>query len=413
MVKVLIAEDNFSIREIMRSFLVSLGYAVVTVPDGAEAISILHPEHDVQIVITDWMMPRKCGLDIIKHLRSRPAGVYVYVIVISAITNKAGIIECLDAGANDYITKPLDLAELKARMHTGARLVSLEKERVRQNQELREWNELLTKELKAAADVQKSFLPPSVMTFGYVTVAHLVQPCSHLGGDTLNVFPLDDTHLGFYVLDVSGHGVVSALMAVMLSQLLSPDPNKSSLLKRRAFTAFGSDIVSPGNVALELNKQFQIDATHDQYFTMFYGVLDTTTLILHYVSAGFPDILHQTTDGTIHHLEQPGFPIGFMEDADFPTYKLSLKPGDRLYIYSDGLVEASYPGKGQFGVERLAAIAVAAGQPLPDALKVITGQVEAWCENEQPADDLSIMGIEISLQAQQMIIDGLTSYFAD
>ena len=136
--KVLIAEDDGVSQRILRSYLEKWGYEVVVARDGDEAWALFQ-EHDFPVVITDWMMPGMDGVDLIRRIRecNRPSG-FVYTILVTARSQKEDLVEGMDAGADDFVTKPFDRDELRVRLREGERVVRLERAVAEQNRELRE-----------------------------------------------------------------------------------------------------------------------------------------------------------------------------------------------------------------------------------------------------------------------------------
>jgi sigma-B regulation protein RsbU (phosphoserine phosphatase) len=216
-----------------------------------------------------------------------------------------------------------------------------------------------------------------------------------LGGDGLDVFWLDDDHVGFYLLDVSGHGVAAALLAVTLARLLSPSVNQSSFLRAPETDGEGHRIVPPAEVARQLNQWLLANPAGAQFFTMLYGVLNVRTHLLRYVSAGHPPVFHAAADSEPALLRVPGYPVGCLEHADFEETRLQLRPGDRLVLWSDGLMEAISPAGEYFGTARLQrAIEAANGEAPEDCIEQVVGEVLQWAEGE-PQDDLSVLALAI------------------
>ena len=124
--KVLVAEDDAVSRRILEVFLDKLGYEVVVSTNGAEALDLLQKPDAPRIAILDWMMPGTDGLEVCRQLRQRGAESYVYILLVTAKTQQQDIIEGLEGGADDYLTKPYNIHELKARLRAGLRVVELQ-----------------------------------------------------------------------------------------------------------------------------------------------------------------------------------------------------------------------------------------------------------------------------------------------
>jgi two-component system NtrC family sensor kinase len=148
--KVLIAEDDGVSQRILRAYLEKWGYEVVVACDGDEAWTLFQQD-DFPLVITDWMMPGMDGVDLIRRIREcdRPSG-YVYTMLVTARTQKEDLVEGMDAGADDFVTKPFDRDELRVRLREGERVVRLERAVAEQNRELREIQASLVRNDQAA-----------------------------------------------------------------------------------------------------------------------------------------------------------------------------------------------------------------------------------------------------------------------
>jgi PAS domain S-box-containing protein len=180
------------------------------------------------------------------------------------------------------------------------------------NKKLESANEKMACDLEAAAEIQRSLLPSSAPEVPGVTFSWAFRPCDELAGDILNICPLDSANVALYVIDVSGHGVASALFAVTLSRLLSATPDESSLFTPAEDDPSGHRIAEPARVAERLNRQFPLDPRTRQYFTMLYGVLDLETNRFRYVSAGQSGPLLVPRQGKPVDLTTSGFPIGLV-----------------------------------------------------------------------------------------------------
>jgi sigma-B regulation protein RsbU (phosphoserine phosphatase) len=456
-VDVLIAEDSRIQARMLTRRLEEAGHTVRWGENGALALSLAR-ERRPDIIVSDIEMPEMTGYEFCKAAKSDPALKSVPFILLSTLSDPIDIIRGLDAGADNYVTKPYEpdyllgrmtallstplaaaddvesatlevtLAGQKFRVKAGRQqvlnlLVSTFENAVTKNQELVVANQELSvardslqksneelaalnseisranahmvRDLKAAAKVQRSLLPGDDVALPGTLVAWKYVPCQSLAGDFLNIFPLDDEHAGLFVVDVSGHGVPSSLMAVSVGRFLVPKVSDSSLLVRQA--ADGRIVVAkPAEVATQLNHLFQADEFSGLYFTMMYGVLHLPSGRLDYVSAGHPAMLRLPAGGgapEFHGAE--GFPVAFVPGVEYEQRTLQLAPGDRLYLYSDGVPEAMDPEKQPYGEQTMAdRIAAARGQPLEASVTGLLESVEKWCNPVGPLDDITILGIE-------------------
>jgi sigma-B regulation protein RsbU (phosphoserine phosphatase) len=253
----------------------------------------------------------------------------------------------------------------------------------------------MIRDLKAAAKVQRSLLPADDIEIPGTTIAWRYVPCQGLAGDFLNVFPLDDEHAGLFVVDVSGHGVPSSLMAVTVGRFLTPKVSDQSLLVRQAPDG-GIAVARPAEVATQLNRLFQADDFSGLYFTLLYGVLHLPTGRFDYCSGGHPALVRLPAGGgdvELHATES--FPIAFVPDVEYEQKTLQLAPGDRLFLYSDGVPEAMDKDRNPYGDDAMAAcIAASRSAPIDAGVKALLEAVETWCQPNGPLDDVSILGVE-------------------
>ncbi|HEB09748.1 MAG TPA: serine/threonine-protein phosphatase, partial [Spirochaetales bacterium] len=224
----------------------------------------------------------------------------------------------------------------------------------------------------------------------------IFNPCDEIGGDLFNIFKLDNEHLGIFFIDVSGHGVSSALFSFALSKILSPLPDQSSLFREYAENPDSASILPPGEVAKHLNNRFPLDTETEQYFTLLYGILDRKSQEFHYVSAGHPGIVYHAYNSSPRIISVASPPIGFIPGFEYQEKIIPLSSGDRLYIYSDGIVEAGNKENQLFGKKGLTeALAESRNSPLKDTLQFLINSLYQWLDHEKAEDDISILGIEI------------------
>jgi sigma-B regulation protein RsbU (phosphoserine phosphatase) len=218
-----------------------------------------------------------------------------------------------------------------------------------------------------------------------------VFPCQELAGDFLNVLPLDDHHVGLYILDVSGHGVAAALLSVTLSHFLSPVADRSFLYRAVPESPGKYRVAPPSEVVARLNQHFRSGPRTMQY----YGVLDLATRDLRYVTVGHPGPVQVRRGAAPMVLEPGGLPVGLLPEASYEERAVRLEPGDRLYFATDGLTEAENTAGQDFGAEKLLeAYDQNRHRPLDESLTAVIAGAEEWCAPAQLADDVAMLALE-------------------
>lgn len=393
--KILVVEDERITRRTLQRRLANWGHQVFAAENGAVAWDIIQRE-PITIVITDWEMPELDGLELLRRIRLCPRDHYTYVILLTSKSAKRDLVEGMEAGADDFLSKPFNGNELRARLHAGIRIIELEQDLAQRNREISLANAGMKSDLEAAARLQQSLLPKNLPKVSDYDFAWSFIPCDELAGDILNVFQLDAHHIGFYIADVSGHGVPAALLAVTINRVLSPERGHSSLLFQVLPGEKDQLALLPAKLATELNRQFQMDKLDRRYFSINYGVIDIRTRILKYIPAGHPPIVRVSRHGIVKQLPGRNFAIGWFSEGDYRDYSCPLEIGDRLVIYSDGITETVDTDSEQFGEERLMSFLAESSEcSLEETVRKLSKTVRRWCVPLPPKDDISVLAIKV------------------
>jgi len=410
--RLLVVDDDEANRSTLFDLLRPRGYEVTLAEDGERALALIG-QRRFDLVLLDITMPVLDGFEVLRRVRQFASRTELPIIMVTGRGERRHVLQALEDGANDYVTKPLDLPVVAARVRTqlslkrafdqilalGHHLELRNAELERTNRELERAYEQMKGDLRSAAAVQRALLPTTLPEVPGLRFAWTLRPCADLAGDILNVYQLDDQHVAFYLLDVSGHGVRAALLSVTLSRILSPLPDQPSLVRRRVEGGSGLEPTPPAAVAEELNRRFQLDLNMWQYFTLFYGLLHVRTRELRYVSAGQPGPIYVPIDGEPADLNEPVFAIGWVPHPKYRERRLELRPGDRLYVFSDGISEARTVRQQVFGAARLVeAVAAGRGLRLEENLERILRAAEQF-SGRPFEDDVSALALEIECGA--------------
>jgi len=358
--RILVVDDSRVQRKILGSQIARSGHQVVEAGSAEEALEICRADPP-EVIISDWMMPGMSGLEFCSALRAIATDRYIYFILLTSKTETAEVAMGLDVGADDFLTKPITGDELRARIAAGERILRMEGQLSDKNRqlssaldELRGLYDSINRDLIEARKLQQSLVRERFRRFDGANVALLLQPSGHVGGDLVGVFQIAARRIGVFSIDVSGHGITSALMTARLAGFLSGGAPEQNIALVRADGGFGAR--PPADLAAHLNRIVLTELRTETYFTMAYADVDLASGRCEMVLAGHPHPALQRADGAVEFVGSPGFPIGLIAGAAYESTALDLGPGDRLFLMSDGITEAANPEGAELGDLGVAAL---------------------------------------------------------
>jgi sigma-B regulation protein RsbU (phosphoserine phosphatase) len=281
------------------------------------------------VILQDLVMPEVDGLTLLKFFRANASTREVPMIVLSSKEEPIVKADAFALGANDYLVKLPDKIELIARIryHSKAYISLLQRNEAYAT--IDNHRRQLDQQMQAAAKYVRQLLPRPITE--PVQVAWRYVPSADLGGDTFGYHALDDDHLAFYLIDVSGHGLDSALLSVTVMNVL------------RSRTLPNTDFGDPGQVVTALNAGFPMEEYGDKFFTIWYGVFNVAQSTLSWCSGGHPPALlfeKEALPGLAPvELGSEATMVGALSWSEYRTSRRAIQPGSRLYIYSDGVHE--------------------------------------------------------------------------
>ncbi|MGH1464025.1 MAG: SpoIIE family protein phosphatase [Cognatishimia sp.] len=345
---VLLVDDSRLQRRILSAQLAHDGYEVVEACSGQEALEICNARSP-DLVLSDWMMPKMDGLEFCKAFRALPSEKYGYFIHLTSKSEKDEVVKGLENGADDFLIKPINAHELRARISAGERILRMQRQLTQKNQvisetlsELQRVHDLLDHDLIEAKKLQQSLVRNRHVTVGSSQVSLMLHSSGHVGGDLVGHFPIDKHRIGLFAFDVSGHGVSSALMTARLAGLLSSSSPERNVAMRPTSDGTYAPL-PPAEVIAYLNGQFLDEIETELYFTMMLAVVDLRSGKVVLSQAGHPHPMVQRGDGSLEQRGPGGLPVGLIEQAKFEDFEIYLRPGDRLLILSDGVIECPNP----------------------------------------------------------------------
>ncbi|MBU2960648.1 fused response regulator/phosphatase [Citreicella sp. C3M06] len=337
--RILVVDDSVVQLKILSAMLKRWGFEVWQAESAEEALELCE-QVVPDAVLSDWMMPGMDGLEFCRRFRALRRDNYGYFILLTSKSEKGEVAAGLDAGADDFLTKPVNSNELRARINAGARILEMERKLTDTLGKLQGAYDAIDRDLRQARTIQQALVPRRHHDYGGARVSLLLKPCGHVGGDLVGFFSPNKFGVGVYSIDVSGHGITSALMTARVAGYLGGDfPDQNIALERRfeKLVAFSP----PEEVARRLNDRLSADPGVLEYLTMGYAIIDMGTGRVRLVQAGHPPPLLIHANGSVEYIGNGGLPIGLVPDVSYDRIEIEMQPGDRLLIYSDGITEAT------------------------------------------------------------------------
>lgn len=362
------------------------------VPCGADR-SLARQLHDVPLALVypDGRADDPRQMEALREALEHAPAVAVVLLPPSArvawsvLAHRAGKFICVsqDASAEELAAK-IEAAEA---LQPAIRNLQLEVGAARDLATLGEPRlEEMDEEMRLAARLQRDFLPRRLPEVGPVRFGVLYRPAAWVSGDIYDVARLDETRLGFYVVDAVGHGLPAALLTMFIKKALQT--------KRIAENSY--EILPPHESLAHLNADIcQQNLSACQFCTAVYCVLDTADLKLTYARAGHPEpILIRGADRSLERLSAPGSLLGVFPDSDYQSLTVQLAPGDRLVLYTDGIEQAL--GGSASDPDRFRDMLVAlADEPREEMLLQLTAWIDDRSGPPHGEDDITVVAVDV------------------
>lgn len=376
--QVLVVDDNPMNVELLAVSLERLGYRVETAENGVAALERV-AGGSPDVVLLDVLMPGLSGLEVLRRLRDGTAAADLPVILVSGLGETDDIVEGLRLGANDYVTKPINLPILQARLATQVELKRARDDLRRSARLLELALERNGRELRVAGQVQRSILPQYPPAADGLATAWCYEPATEVGGDLYDIVLLPGGRTLLFVADAMGHGVQAALVVSTVKATLAAHLDAADDLPR---------LLSRLDEAIA--RLFD-----DRFVTAAACVVDPHARCLHYALAGHPPLL-VAGPGGVTALEAGGLPLGTSLGWGFRGDRIELPEHASLLLYSDGLIEAHDRDDRQFGlaavIERFGDLAD--GGPA-GVVRALRSGLDEFRTTEPLVDDLTILAAKL------------------
>lgn len=382
-VRILVVDDEpdleHLVRQKFRRKIRSKEFNFVFANSGVEAIKKLKDdgEGEIDLVLTDINMPEMDGLTLLGEIGKIDK--LLKAVVVSAYGDMENIRTAMNNGAFDFVTKPIDLADLETTINKCVSELRILKQAVKSHDQL----VAIQKELNVATEIQTSILPRKFPPFPdrteFEVFARMI-PAREVGGDFYDFFLVDKNRIGFVIGDVSGKGVPAAMLMAV----------SRTLLKSTAMRGIPTDACMQS-----INDALAEDTAEDMFVTVFYGVLDTRSGTLEYCSAGHNPPYVLSGDGGVKQLDNiGGLFVGSMPEIEYQSKTVTLQPGETVFIYTDGVTEAESTSEAQFEEERLeASLKGLADASVEKIVARVVDDVKAFASGATQSDDITCLAL--------------------
>src|SRR5437867_341150 len=321
--EILVVDDDSMSRRVLAQLLSAAGYDCRVSRDGSEALDAIHTRPPA-LLLLDFDMPGLNGAEVLRRLRSdeEPGVAQIPAIMLTAHGSEQSEVSCLQAGADDFVTKPVNAAVLQARIETQLRLRSMRRQLERQNDELEKWRRELERDLAAARLTQQSLIPQKPLALPGWEIATCYHPVIQVGGDIYGWLPMKDGRVLFWIADGTGHGAAAALLTTLAKLLFHHGNDEKN---------------TPASVMEGVDNDFRSIFGARSFMTAMCVAVDPATGSASVVGAGHPPLLISRHNGKTESVRSIAPPLGLIEQPEFPETPIDLEPGDAFLLYTDGL----------------------------------------------------------------------------
>lgn len=381
--KILVVDDEPDLQSlIMQKFRKEVKenlYDFTFAENGVQALKKIEEEKDIELILADINMPEMDGLTLLAKINEMNNKLLKSVIV-SAYGDMDNIRTAMNMGAYDFITKPIDLKDLKITIEKSLKEVQEYKAVAVAQQKLLS----LQRELDIANVIQTSLLPKKFPAFPdrkeFDIFAKMI-PAKEVGGDLYDFFLIDKYRLGVIVGDVSGKGIAAALLMAVSKTLLKATASKG---------------MPVDNILSEVNSILAEESPSNMFVTVFLGVLDTRSGSFEYSNGGHNPPYLISTDGSVKQLDNiGGLLLGAIKEAEYQSNVVIIKPGESLFFYTDGVTESFNKDAEEFQEALLEKSLTSKNSLNVDELvEHVFEDVQAYSEGTVQSDDITCVALK-------------------
>ena len=377
--EILVVDDDAMSRRVLAQLLSAAGYNCRVCKDGSEALDTIH-DRPPSVLLLDFDMPGPNGAEVLRRLRADedPTVAQIPAIMLTAHGSEQSEVSCLQAGADDFVTKPVNSSVLRARIETQLRLRSMRRQLEQQNDELEKWRRDLERDLAAARLTQQSLIPQKPLLLAGWQIATCYRPVIQVGGDIYGWLRMNDGRVLFWIADGTGHGAAAALLTT-LAKLL--------------FHHGSMDHDSPASLMEAVDNDFRTIFGARSFMTAMCVALDPASGQAQVVGAGHPPLLVVRHDGTTESVRSVAPPLGMIKRAGFNETPIGLEPGDAFLLYTDGLFRWTKDERRRVTPEQLEKVLDHSVPSAEALLKRVIAQTAPENSAETAPDDMAAIAV--------------------
>lgn len=327
--QILIVDDDAASRALLMRMLSSAGYNCRETDNAIDALKLIHTEKP-DVLLLDFKMPEMDGTDALRQLRSDPNPDLAQLPVIMLTGHGESEVQCLEAGADDFVIKPVKIEVLRARLDAQLRVHSLRLQLQQQNKDLEKWRRDHERDLAAARATQQSLIPLKVPQLTGWEIATCYRPVIEVGGDIYGWLPIENDRWLFWIADATGHGASAALLTTLTKLLFH----------------YGREQQDDAATIMEaINNDLRGIFAGRSFMSAMCVALDPRTGRASVVGAGHPPLLVTRFGRGTEAIPSSAPPLGLIEQSQFAATDLELNPGDAFTLYTDGLFGNAITGR--------------------------------------------------------------------
>ncbi|MEY2519541.1 MAG: phosphoserine phosphatase RsbU/P [Verrucomicrobiota bacterium] len=380
--RILVADDDATSRKLLTRILTRAGFDCNEAPDGIEALKLLRADPP-SLLLLDYDMPGMDGAEVLKKLRrdGNAAVAQIPAIMLTGHGGEESEVLCLEAGADDFVTKPINDAVLRARIDTQLRLRSMRSQLQEQNDELEAWRRNLERDLEAARLTQQSLIPQKPPVLPGWEIAACYRPVIQVGGDIYGWLRMADGRTLFWIADATGHGASAALLTTLAKLLFHHGTVEHN---------------QPAEIMEAVNNDFRSIFGARSFMTAMCVALDPATGRASVVGAGHPPLLVARTGGRTESISSSAPPLGLLERSEFIETGVDLEPGDAFFLYTDGIYGSAHEENPRLSSSRLADMLQPLAENAQALLDRVIDQAAIHDNGKVPPDDVAAIAVRRS-----------------